>query len=211
MRTNPALITIIAIVLATALAGWVRIGSTARADATRRSAAELQPVSSFEEIMDRRSRSVALFIEAGKVFQHPRCMNCHPAGERPTHTDQMRLHRLLVVRGPNGSGAIGMQCASCHHRENFDAARVPGHPHWHLAPATMGWQGKSLADICSQIKDRNRNGDRDLDALVHHVAEDPLVGWAWTPGVGREPAPGAQAQFGDLMRAWVATGAYCPS
>jgi hypothetical protein len=26
--------------------------------------------------------SIALFTEAGKVLQHPRCLNCHPANRR---------------------------------------------------------------------------------------------------------------------------------
>ena len=54
----------------------------------------------------------------------------------------------------------------------------------------MGWQGRSLAQICEQIKDRARNGGRDMAALVQHMAEDSLVGWAWSPGAGRAPAPG---------------------
>jgi len=36
---------------------------------------------SFDSISDRGQRSVALFEEAGKVIQNPRCMNCHPAGD----------------------------------------------------------------------------------------------------------------------------------
>ena len=46
----------------------------------------------------------------------------------------------------------------------------------------MGWQGRSLPQICEQIKDRARNGGRDMAALVQHMAEDSLVGWAWSPG-----------------------------
>jgi hypothetical protein len=171
-------------------------------------ATELEPVSSFDTIADRRTRSMALFNEAGKVLQHPRCMNCHPTTERPTQTDWMRPHQPLVVRGADGHGAVGMPCKSCHHAGNFD--HIPGHPDWHLAPAAMAWQGRSLVQICSQIMDRARNGGRDLVALVHHVSEDGLVGWAWAPGAGRTPAPGTQAQFGELMKAWAATGALCP-
>jgi len=52
-----------------------------------------------------------------------------------------------VVRGDNGYGAAGLRCATCHHTSNFDAAHVPGHPEWHLAPATMAWQGRSLGEI----------------------------------------------------------------
>ena len=178
--------------------------------ATQPLATELQPVSSFDTIADRRTRSIALFTEAGKVLRHPRCMNCHPATERPTQTDRMRPHQPLVVRGADGHGAPGMPCTACHHAGNFDAGHIPGHRDWHLAPATMAWQDRSLAQVCSQIKDRARNGGRDLVALIHHVSEDSLVGWAWAPGAGRTPAPGTQAQFGELMKAWAATGAFCP-
>jgi hypothetical protein len=192
--------------------------STVRADgetsaqtlATQPFARELQPVSSFDKIADGRTRSIALFTEAGKVLQHPRCMNCHPATERPTQTDWMRPHQPLVVRGADGHGAAGMPCTACHHAGNFDSGHIPGHPDWHLAPATMAWQGRSLAQVCSQIKDRARNGGRDLVALIHHVSADSLVGWAWAPSAGRAPAPGTQAQFGELMKAWAATGAFCP-
>ena len=43
------------------------------------------------------------------------------------------------------------------------------------------------------------------------MAEDPLVGWAWQPGEGREAPPGSQKMLGELIAAWVATGAECPS
>ena len=103
-----------------------------------------------------------------------------------------------------------MPCSACHHDANFDPARVPGNPQWHLAPQSMAWQGKSLGDICEQIKDRSRNGNRDLDAIAHHMSEDSLVGAGWHPGAGRTPAPGTQAEFGALIRAWIDTGAVCP-
>ena len=75
----------------------------------------------------------------------------------------------------------------------------------------MAWEGRSLGQICAQIKDRARNGDRDMATLLHHLGEDTLVGWAWKPGVGRAPAPGTQARFGEIMRAWAAAGAACPA
>jgi len=159
---------------------------------------------------DQVARSVALFREAGKIIQHPRCLNCHPVGDRPAQTDAMRPHNPRVVRGPDGHGVAGLPCASCHHAANFDAARVPGHPDWHLAPVSMGWQGRSLGEICVQIKDPARNGGRDMAALLRHMSEDTLVGWAWAPGLGRTPAPGTQASFGALMRDWADSGAHCP-
>jgi len=74
----------------------------------------------------------------------------------------------------------------------------------------MAWAERSVDAICTQIKDPARNGGRDMAALLHHVAEDSLVGWAWSPGAERTPAPGTQAEFGALMRAWADTGAHCP-
>jgi hypothetical protein len=173
-------------------------------------AKELRPVSSFDAIADQRARSMALFEEAGRVLQHPRCVNCHPATERPRQTDAMRPHQPLVVRGPDGHGAPGMACNTCHRAANYDPARVPGHPEWHLAPASMAWEGRTLGEICEQIKDPVRNGGTDMAALIHHMAEDSLVGWGWSPGAGRESAPGTQKEFGDLIKAWAATGAACP-
>jgi hypothetical protein len=172
---------------------------------------ELKPVSAFADIADKNDRGVALFKEAGKVIQSPRCMNCHPAGDRPAQGDDSHPHRPLVVRGPDGLGAFAMRCTTCHGPANFDPGGVPGNPNWHIAPIEMAWVGKSLAEICVQIKDKERNGGKSLDELVHHMAEDPLVGWAWNPGRGRTPAPGTQKEFGELIKAWVETGAACPA
>ena len=162
-------------------------------------------------IADTDTRSSALFEEIAKVLRNPRCINCHPAGDRPTQTDRMRPHEPLVLRGAAGTGAPGMPCTTCHHDSNFDAARVPGNPSWRLAPLTMAWQGRSVAQICEQIKDPKRNGGKDLAALVHHMADDSLVKWAWAPGADRTPAPGSHEQFVALLHAWVDTGARCPS
>jgi len=185
-----------------------------RADAApeaTRVAGSLKPVADFARITNQNERAVALFEEAGKVLQSPRCMNCHPAGDRPTQTDKMLPHQPLVVRGEAGVGAPGgLACTTCHHEANFDAARVPGNPKWQLAPIEMAWQGRSLGQICTQIKDPKLNGGKTMAQLVHHMAEDELVGWGWNPGGGRTPAPGSQKQFGELIKAWVDAGAVCP-
>lgn len=173
----------------------------------------LKPVSSFASIADSRARAVALFTEAGKVLQHPRCVNCHPRTDRPLQGDAMTLHEPLVVRGKANHGAVAMQCETCHGKQNFvatTAVTVPGHPNWHLAPREMAWEGKTLGEICSQLKDRRRNGGKSMAQMVEHMAHDSLVGWGWQPGAGRTPAPGTQAQFGELIKAWADAGAHCP-
>jgi hypothetical protein len=74
----------------------------------------------------------------------------------------------------------------------------------------MAWEGKSIGDICRQLKDESRNGGRDLAMLHEHVAKDDLVAWGWNPGPGREPAPGSQQSGGELVEAWINSGAQCP-
>ena len=175
------------------------------------SAADLKDPQSFAAIADRTERSKALFSEAGKVIEHPRCMNCHPVGERPTQGDDMHPHAPLVVRGADDKGAVGMRCTTCHQSANFEPSGVPGHPLWHVAPKSMAWQTRSLGQICAQIKDTRRNGGRTLAAIHDHMANDTLVGWGWAPGGKRTPAPGTQAQFGALIAAWIETGAACPN
>lgn len=170
----------------------------------------LKPVSEFDKIADRQERAIALFTEAGKVINSPRCLNCHPAGDRPTQSNALNPHQPWVVRGADGFGAAAMRCATCHQAANYDNARTPGHPKWHLAPASMAWQGRTLGQICEQIKDKSRNDNMDMAKLVHHMAEDTLVGWAWNPGAGRTPAPGTQKEFGALIKAWAEAGSFCP-
>jgi cytochrome c5 len=184
-----------------AVAARVAVGQSAR---------ELRPPEDFAAIADEAERSAALFAEAGKVLQHPRCLNCHPAGDTPLQGEEGRVHEPPVARGADGFGLVGMRCQTCHQDQNFDPAGVPGAPQWHLAPAEMAWVGKSLGAICLQIKDPARNGDRGLDAIVKHMAEDALVVRAWAPGAGREPAPGDGATFARLIAAWAQSGAACP-
>ena len=145
------------------------------------------------------------------MITHPRCVNCHPAGDRPLQGDDGHLHLPAVVRGDGDFGAAGLHCNTCHQASNNDRAGLPGHPEWHLAPIEMAWQGHSLGQICAQLKDSERNGGRTLAEIHEHMAEDSLVGWGWQPDAGRTPVPGNQARFGELIKAWIETGAECPS
>lgn len=176
----------------------------------------LKTAAEFQSITDAKQRSWALFEEAGKVIQHPRCVNCHPATDRPLQNTSMDKHQPPVFRGDGGMGMPGMTCNTCHGEENVEVIgqaetlkSIPGHPAWHLAPIEMAWEGKSLAEICRQIKDPQRNGGKTMAEITEHMAHDSLVGWGWQPGAGREPVPGSQAVFGELIAAWVESGAAC--
>jgi hypothetical protein len=171
---------------------------------------DLAPVSAFDRIEDPRARSAALFQEAGRVLTSPRCLNCHPPDDRPRQGEDMRMHQPPVQGAAGGMGVPGMRCFACHGPANYDPAGVPGNPKWRLAPVEMAWIGRSLGEICEQMKDPQRNGGKSLQEIVEHNEHDILVGYGWAPGAGRTPAPGSQKQFGELMRAWAETGAHCP-
>jgi hypothetical protein len=200
------------------LCGVVAVpGGPGRAQDAPKPAAALQPAAAFAGIADRAARSRALFTEAAKVLTHPRCLNCHPAGDQPLQGADHHIHQPPTARGESGDGVAGLHCGACHSDRNFtlsggtgELQSIPGHPRWQLAPIEMAWQGKSVGDICRQIKDPQRNGNRDLALLHDHVANDDLVAWGWNPGPGREPAPGTQAELGELVQAWIDTGAECP-
>src|ERR1700720_2949420 len=113
----------------------------------------LRDPSTFASISDQAARSRALFAEAGKVIMSPRCMNCHPAGDRPTQGNDMHAHMPPVTRGDGGVGVPGNTCGACHTDHNFTLAEhasyrsIPGHPRWGLAPIEMQWQGKPRGEI----------------------------------------------------------------
>ncbi|MBK9963290.1 MAG: hypothetical protein IPP06_18780 [Saprospiraceae bacterium] len=153
------------------------------------------------------------FATVARVLQSPRCQNCHPAGDRPLQGDRGRPHRMNVSRR---SVAAGLTCGACHQPTNADRLGVvggpPGAPHWGLPPAAtpMIFQGRTPAALCAQLKDPAQTGGRDLPALLHHVASDPLVLWAWSPGGRRTPPPVPHAAFVEAFTTWVASGGACP-
>jgi hypothetical protein len=176
--------------------------------------APLKSPAAFQSIANQSERSRAMFDEIGKVLTHPRCMGCHPVGDHPLQGADLHEHRPPVSRGDDGHFAT--HCSECHSDQNVrlhEAASyrsIPGHPRWGLAPKSMAWQDKSLREICLQLKDTERNGGRDLKLLQEHIATDDLVAWGWNPGPGREPAPGSQKAAGELVQAWIDSGAQCP-
>jgi hypothetical protein len=177
---------------------------------------DLRPPESFAA-GDPATRSKALFSEAAKVITSGRCMNCHPASDHPLQGDDHHVHFPPALRGEANSGVPGLVCGTCHTERNVTLTAgpasyqsIPGRSGWALAPINMAWEGKTIGDICRQLKDPNLNGGRSLALLQEHFAKNDLVSWAWNPGVGRSPAPGTQEQLGKLIQAWIDTGAQCP-
>jgi hypothetical protein len=156
-----------------------------------------------------REASLEAFGRITEVLRHPRCLNCHPSGDSPRQADDRHRHRMLVARGPDDRGTPALKCSTCHQTENTADGRVPGAPHWQLAPRSMGWEDLSDADLCRVLKDSRKNKGRSVQALVEHMTTDALVQWAWSPGARTPPSIG-QREFHELVRRWAQTGAACP-
>ena len=152
----------------------------------------------------------ALFEPIVSVLTHPRCINCHQE-DSPRQTDAKILHQPLVVRGADGHGAPTQPCQTCHQTTNTAGGFVPGAAGWSLAPLSMLWEGRSKSQICEQIKDPARNGGRHTgEEIIEHMKIDPMVLWAWSPGVGRTTPPISQAKFVEALETWTRAGMPCP-
>lgn len=167
-------------------------------------------------VPDQRAEAVAAFETVRQVLQHPRCQNCHIPGDAPLQFDAGLPHQMGVVRGDGGIGAPALPCYTCHNDVNPPASygphAPPGAPTWRLPPPEMKmvFINLSPAELCASIKDPNKNGHKDFDALIQHVAEDKLVGWGWNPGGERTPVPIPRAEFVAKFRQWAAAGGPCP-
>jgi hypothetical protein len=158
------------------------------------------------------------FETVRSVLQSPRCVNCHPVGDQPTQGDDSHRHLQFVQRGPEGRGAVGLACATCHGKANppdsYGEHMPPGvSTEWRLPPPQhrMVFAGLTTQALCRQLKDGKQNGGLTMAALVHHVSEDPLVLWGWSPGFGRKPVPVPHDEFVRAFKTWADAGAPCPA
>src|SRR4051812_32765228 len=129
---------------------------------------------------------LAAWSQVYSVLTHPRCINCHTATNYPQQGDDRQRHFANVVRGPEGKGVPGLNCATCHQESNADSTGVPGGHDWHLAPLSMRWQDAndkplSSAAVCRAVTDRSKNGNLDGAGLLKHHEDAVLVLWAWQP------------------------------
>jgi cytochrome c5 len=163
------------------------------------------------------AEGLAFFETVRVVLQHPRCQNCHPAGDAPLQGDEGRVHVMNVLRGPTGHGMVGAECTTCH-----GPANPPSNYGLHIPPGVVeGWHmpkpeeklvfvGAAPRALCEQIKDPARNGGKDMAALRKHL-DTSLVRWGWEPGFGRAPVSTPYATFVSAWESWAAAGAPCPN
>ncbi|HEY3277654.1 MAG TPA: hypothetical protein VGJ94_13630 [Syntrophorhabdaceae bacterium] len=171
---------------------------------------DVSPV--YAETMPDSAASAKAFLAAYPVFMNPRCVNCHPLGDAPLQGNEGRPHDMLVKRGPSGMGKNPMQCGSCHQTKNLPGLHMPpGAPGWELPPedTPMVFEKKTAHDLCVQMRDPAKNGNRNPMEIVEHL-NTPIVLWGWSPGEGRDPVPMAHTTFVKYMTEWASKGASCP-
>ena len=141
---------------------------------------------------------------------HPRCLNCHPAGDTPFQGDAGVLHTQGVKRGPDGKGLYAMKCKNCHQDANTPGENMPpGHPNWHLPPANrkMVFEGKSPRQLAMSFKDPKFTGFSTMDKFLHHIEDDTLVKNSFTYGT---PPPLSHEEFAAKVKEWIDKGAVLP-
>lgn len=160
------------------------------------------------------AQAAEAFVQVARVLQSPRCMNCHPIGDRPLQKDTSVPHAMNISRA---SEQAGLKCSTCHREQNADLVGAPAHsppgaPNWHLPPkeTPMIFQGRTIAQLCAQLRDPKQNGGKTLAQLVEHVSHDPLVLWGWSPGKDRTLPPLSHKDFVAAMTRWAAAGGPCP-
>lgn len=161
---------------------------------------------------------LAAWARIYEVTSHPRCSNCHvgadniPMWSGPSYGKPQK-HGMNINAGESRIGAEFIACSTCHaQREGINDM-----PHaapqvamtWRLAPVEAEWFGKSSNEVCNQLRDPARNGDRDVMAIAQHLDHDLILHWAWQPGGGREPAPYSLQEHVNDVLAWGVAGQPC--
>jgi len=126
-----------------------------------------------------RAAGLAAWQQVYSVLTSPRCINCHTATTYPQQGDDRHRHFANVIRGPEGKGVAGLNCASCHQETNADSTGVPGGHGWCLAPPSMRWQDindqpLSSGAVCRAVTDRSKNHGLNGPGLLKHHEEEPL-------------------------------------
>jgi hypothetical protein len=208
-------------VILSACAVWsaAMLTGAARQGASKKKSAQ-NAASQASKAMPTREEGLMAWEQVYSVLTNPRCINCHTATNYPQQGDDRHRHLFNVVRGPEGKGGPSLQCAACHHESNADRGGIPGGRDWHLAPLSMKWQDLndkvlSSGEVCRSVTDRSKNHNLDGAGLLKHHTEEPLVLWAFHPGLradgsARTPPGLTHEQFVEATRKWVDAGTPCP-
>jgi len=132
--------------------------------------------------------------------QHPRCVNCHPASDRPTQGDDMHPHSPSAARGIDGGGVPGNSCSACHSiaTSTFSPVSRLRSGAFQAIPAgtwrRKRWRGKENPSARSAGKSKTRSATAGaVSNCCTSIWRTTIWSqWGWSPGSGRDPVPGTQ-------------------
>ena len=125
-------------------------------------------------------------------------------------------HAQNVLRGPEGKGAPGLACATCHATAEpaGELRRAHAARRAQLAPAAAGAQDGLHRPLgrasCAALKDPTENGGKDLRRAARARRRGQARALGLGPGVGRAPVDVPHAEFVAAFKQWMDAGAPCP-
>jgi cytochrome c553 len=168
-----------------------------------------RPALNNYEVSVSEAEGLKAFGDIYAVATHPRCMNCHPDGDRPLHTDRSIPHDFNVTRF---TPLKGTHCSTCHAALPVGegvAPAPPADPIWSLAPKQMVFENRTPKQLCEQLKDPEMNGGRGFVDTTAHIANDHLLMTSWHSG--RAAPPIAHAELVKRFETWGKAGGPCPA
>ena len=134
----------------------------------------------------------------GKVLTHPRCMNCHPAGDRPRQGDIRRLHQPPVERGDDGFGLPAHALSDLSSSERISTPAMCRAIRSGISRRAR-WAGKARRSGRSARRSRIPRATAAGRSKRSCIMSGPII---WSAGLGL-PAPAAnplQARKARLAR-----------
>jgi hypothetical protein len=130
-----------------------------------------------------------------------------------------------------GEGPLFERCIACHGAANDPVTGIPGttnrhfnpgQPFWFMPPKSIAWESApgvpfTGPELCAQIKDNTRNGNRELTDVLSHLNTKPLALWPFNHDTRPDgqprttPPPLSHAGFVKAFGQWIDEGAPCPS
>lgn len=172
-----------------------------------------------QEAQPTRETGLAAWARIHEVVSHPRCTNCHVGDSGQPMWNALghgadKVHGMGILADESRIGASSIPCAACHVTSGLpnETPHAPAHidEDWRLPPAELVWLGRDTAEICTRMRDPDRNDGHDLDSLVDHTLTSAFVAYGFDPGAGRSAPDGSPEDMARDLQAWAAAGFPCP-
>jgi len=156
---------------------------------------------------------------SASLLTHPRCMNCHPAGEhppagrRPSRAQARGMAQRHRQFRPRPCGGMPHRTQTCPCMRPRLTRAFPAIPRWGVGAAVDGLgRARGIGGhLPTAERHRTQRPARDLALLQEHIAKDDLGGHgAGPPAPAAKQRPARRKPPGQLVQAWIDSGAECP-